>query len=191
MNIKVELVDTFEHIRQTFFPRWDRNKDWSVVLVDDLDGAQGRCEPGVKQIQLATYWEGDELTALIIHEIAHAAAGVDHGKRWLARMEKAAADAEKMGMGNLAAAIREQIDSYSDGFRVTAAMIYGELEDAVICQPQMSFDQAMDFVRRDCGLSREQFLKRFRRSRAVYDETRQYVEERARCRATWTREATA
>ena len=112
----------------------------------------------------------------------HAVAGVDHGQRWLARMKKAAGDAENMGLADLGAALREQIAGYSDGFRVTAAMIYAELQDVVRSQPQISFDRAVDFVRRDCGRAESDSSRGFRRSGAVYDEVRQYVEERARCR---------
>jgi hypothetical protein len=185
-----EVVDLFENIRQTFFPRWDRKKEWSVVIVDDLDGAQGRCEPEAKQIQLATYMEGDELTSLIIHEVAHAVARIDHGRRWLARMEKAAVDADKMDLGGIAGLLREQIKDYREGgVRYTAQMVYAEMETGVMCQPHLAFPQVVDWLRRNFGLSREQFLRRFRRSRAVYDEAQRDAEERDRCRAGWMKDA--
>lgn len=191
MTTPEDLIQHFDHIRQTFFPRWEAGKGWCIVVADDLDGAQGKCNTELKQIQIVSHPKGDELTGLIIHESAHAVAGGDHGKRWMARMEKAAADAERMGMAGVANTLREQIAGYGDGFKPAPTTVYNELVDAVVHQPQMSFEQAVDFVRRGYGLSRDEFVRRFRRAAVVYDEARQYVEERARAKTAWAEESTA
>lgn len=37
----MEFTASVEYIRRTFFPDWDKGRQWQVVQVDDLDGAQG------------------------------------------------------------------------------------------------------------------------------------------------------
>ena len=181
----MEFTASVEYIRRTFFPDWDKGRQWQVVQVDDLDGAQGRCERTTKTISILDGIKQDDLFALLIHEIAHAVSNDCHGKRWLQRMEDAANRADQEGLPTLAALLRQQIVGYQDGFRMTAAMIYGEIENCVVSEPQVSFPQVVDFLRRDFGISGHHFLRRFRRAERVFEEAQQDVRESAEAKARW------
>ena len=47
------FTTSVDYIRTTFFPGWDKGRRWQVVQVDDLDGAQGRCERKTKTISVS------------------------------------------------------------------------------------------------------------------------------------------
>jgi hypothetical protein len=179
------FTTSVDYIRTTFFPGWDKGRRWQVVQVADLDGAQGRCERKIKTISVLGGIERDDLLALLIHEIAHAISNDFHGKRWLQRMEKAASHADQQGLPTLAALLRQQIVGYQDGFRMTAAMMYGEIENCVVSEPQVTFPQVVDFLRRDWGVNRNQFLRRFRRAERVFEEAQRNVRESAEAKAKW------
>jgi hypothetical protein len=179
----MNFTEHVEYIRQTFFPRWDRQRRWQIVQVDDLDGAQGRCDRGSRTISILGSMTGDELLALLIHEIVHAVRNDYHGEAWLQGMEEAASRSDQNGAAGLAGVLRHQIADYRDGFRVTATMLYGEIENCVIDQPQITFPQVVDFLRRDYGFSRDQFLRRFRRAKRVFKEAKQVARETAVAKA--------
>jgi len=181
----MNFIAIVEYIRTTFFPGWDKGRRWQVVQVADLDGAQGRCERKIKTISVLGGIEQDDLLALLIHEIAHAVSNDFHGKRWLQRMEEAANHADQERLPTLAALLRQQIVGYRDGFRMTAAMMYGEIENCVFSEFQVTFPQVVDFLRRDFGISRDQFLRRFRRAEGVFEEAQRDVRESAEAKARW------
>ena len=99
-------------------------------------------------------------------------------------MEKAAVTAEQLGRVNLAALLRKEIVGYRNPMaRVTAGLVYSEICDVVVENPELTFWQVIDFVRRDYGFSRQEFLKRFRRAKAVFDQEKRDAQEQARARA--------
>jgi hypothetical protein len=71
-TMKGSVEREFETARTTFFPRWDRRRQWRVEGVRDLDGAHGKCFPETKTLKMLDGITGLDLTALLIHEIAHA-----------------------------------------------------------------------------------------------------------------------
>jgi hypothetical protein len=112
----------FDLVRQVYFPRWDRKRLWRVRSAKNLNGAVGYCDFTGKLIKAASILENDdELTALLIHEIAHAATASYHTKRWLTRMEKAAQRAKRVGRSNLARLIRKDLNGYKDASISTSA----------------------------------------------------------------------
>jgi hypothetical protein len=179
------FLASVDYIRTTFFLGWDKGRRSQVIQVDDLDGAQGRCERKIKTISVLGGIEQDDLLALLIHEIAHAVSNDHHGKRWLQRMEDAASRADEQGLPTLAALLRQQIVGYRDGFRMTAATMYGEIENCVFSEFQVTFPQVVDFLRRDWGISRRHFLRRFRRAERVFEEAQRDVRESAEAKARW------
>lgn len=78
------LRQSFQSVRQQFFPRWDRAGRWRLRQVTDLDGAQGECCREDHTIRITHLPEGDEGTVLLIHEIGHAVANGGHGRLWWA-----------------------------------------------------------------------------------------------------------
>jgi hypothetical protein len=188
MNSKplTRLKEEFQVIREQFFPRWDRAGRWRIRQVADLNGAQGQAHAETRTIRITHLPEGDEGTLLLIHEIAHAVGNWGHGKKWQARMEQAAVTAEGMDRTELAEVLRKEIAGYKDPVvRVTAGLVYQEISDAAAEVPDLTFFQVVDCLRRDYGLSRKEFLNRFRRARTVFDQERREEEERARVKAKW------
>lgn len=164
-------------LRTSFFPRWDRARCWRIRQVDDLDGAEGSCDRRSKTIRLVVPPGDDLLDAVLIHEISHAAASPDHGKRWQARMEQAAQTADAMGRAGLAKLLREEIQGYQAALPVTPSEVYAEIKSAVGDSPARRFSEVLDSVRREYGLSRRDFLRRFRRARQAFDDAKQAEEE--------------
>ena len=181
---KPRLKHEFQTVRQQFFPRWDRESRWRIRQVSDLNGAHGRVYPETRTIRITHLPDGDEGTVLLIHEIAHAASNWGHGKKWQARMERAAVAADAMSRPELARLLRKEVAGYRDPVaRVTARLAYQEISDAVVEAPDVTFLQVVDCLRRDYGFSRKEFLDRFRRARAVFDRERRDEAERARVKA--------
>jgi len=161
-----------EFVRTTFFPAWDRKREWRFARADELDGSMGRCDRDRKEISVWNGIGGDHLTALLIHEVGHAATDDYHGKRWTDRMEKAAIQAQELCLGTVARLLREEINGYKDAFPMTASMVYDRLELAVFVNRSLTFTQIVELLRRDYGFTREQFLKRFRRAERVFEQAK-------------------
>lgn len=135
-------------------------------------------------IRITHLAEGDEVTVLLIHEIAHAVTNGGHGKNWQARMERAAIIAEETGRMELAGLLRNEVASYENPLaRVSAGLVYQEIGDAVAETPGLTLLQVIDCLRRDYGFSRKEFLGRFRRARTVFHREKQDEAARAKTRA--------
>lgn len=161
----------FDYVRQTYFPRWDRKKEWKLQVLEDVDGAEGQCRYESKTIKIR-YTVESRLRLLFIHEIAHAAASVGHDKKWQARMEKAAQKAETIGEFELSGEIRKEIEGYEDpeNLRPTAAIIYQQIEDTVRdSSTGLPFEAVMDHIRRHYGMSRPDFLTKYKRVQRAFD----------------------
>ena len=107
---EAELREKYQYVRTTFFPQWDRKRQWKAQLSGGPFASNGSCESETKTININ--WETDpkDLVLVLIHEIAHAVARDYHGKKWQARMEKAAKRAEEIGE----AAVREYQAQHPD-----------------------------------------------------------------------------
>jgi hypothetical protein len=182
--MKGEFLRQAVFVRRSFFPAWDRSQHWKVVQVADLDGADGRCDREKKTVSILKGIGGDNLTATLIHEIAHAVTDDHHGSRWQTRTEKAAVRADDLGLAALGNNLRRMVANYRDGgLRVTATMVYGEISHCVLDSPSVTFAQAVDFVRRSYGLPRAKFLRRFRRAKRVFDAARAETQHHAEAKA--------
>lgn len=179
----MDFATSAEHVRTIFFPRWDKGRQWKIVQANDLDGAQGHCERATKTISILDGMKGNDLHALLIHEIAHAVSNDCHGKRWLKRMEDAANHAQQQELPMVAALLRQQIEGYTDGFHMTAATMYAMIEDCVVTEHEITFLQVVDFLRRECGMNRIQFLRRFRQAERVFVKVKRDVRESTEAKA--------
>jgi len=108
------------------------------------------------------------LPVLLIHEIAHAVTDSAHGKKWRIRMEKAAEKARNVGELDIANLIYEELAGYDKGINICADHVYGSIEDAVLDVPDASFDKIIELVRRRFGLTKEELLSRYKRSKEVF-----------------------
>ena len=107
--------ETFDQVRKEFFPRWDRQRHWRARIARKLNGSVGHCDFTSRVIEaFQVPDDDDELAALLIHEIAHAATASYHAKRWITRMERAAQQAKAIRRSRLARLIREEIHGYGE-----------------------------------------------------------------------------
>jgi len=166
------LREEWELIRRQFFPRWDRERRWQIKVVSDLHGTMGRCCPEERTIYLACIPQGVKGRLLLIHEIAHAVTASGHGKKWQRRMARAALRAEQLGFYELADAIRNELQNPEEP---RAQLVYNQIQDLVQARPEIQFSQLVEYLRRQYGLSRADFLRRFRKAQEVYREAQSWV----------------
>jgi len=178
------LQEEFEYVRQTFFPLWDRKREWRVELVEDIDGAQGKCLLDTKTILICEKPPARvALQLLLVHEMCHAFSG-DHQKKWQNRMMKVAHRASDLDMTTLANGLRKEVKIYREAPRMTADMMYSAIFDAVLERPDSDFDTIVDRVRREYGYTKEEFLHGYLRAEREYQKAKEVVAANRRGRAT-------
>ncbi len=168
-----ELQKEFDHVRQAFFPLWDKKEQWSISEITGPYSPHGYIDDKAKVIMVQSMTPGQSLRVLLIHEIAHAVSSLSHGKQWRDRVEKAAQRAEMAGETSLAQAVREEIRLYNEACTAVTPMagtVYDRIKEACVSPSRPSFQQVVDSVRREYGLTREEFLRCFKRCRKVYEE---------------------
>lgn len=166
---KNRLQKAFEYVRTTFFPRWDKENQWTVSEVPELP-SQGKCERVTKTISLRYLPEkDDDLYVWLIHEICHTS-DPGHGKRWSNRMLRVANRAKAKGHNNLVKKICDDKEAFRSAKPLSAREVYQEIEDAGLKATDWSYDDIINWVAKQYGCSREELEKRFKRCRTVYDE---------------------
>jgi hypothetical protein len=166
------LQDAFLYVRKTFFPRWDRNAEWTVGRVADLP-VNGRSDEANKIITIhAVSEDDDELCFLLVHEICHAVAGTGHGKKWLNRLKKAGDTAKLIGRDRLGDLIYDEVERYARSekqIKVVAELIYNTIEDTVFYNPSASYEDVIDSVAMQFGFYRDELNEKYTRCREVYE----------------------
>jgi hypothetical protein len=96
-------------------------------------------------------------------------------------MTKAAQKPETIGEFELSGEIRKEIKGYNDpeNLRPTAAIIYQQIEDTVRDgSTVLPFEAVMDHIRRLYGMSRPDFLKKYKRVQRAFDAATKEREQR-------------
>ena len=168
MNRK-KISDTYKVICEAYFPLFDRKKQW-VVKYSDKIAADGFCDDKNKIIFIGRTTSRMSLQLLLIHEICHAVSNPGHGKKWKNRMLMVAKQAVSLGERELATRIEDEIRSYDLGIKPTAQMAYNTLGDCIIDLPKASFETVSKLVAKEYGFSPQEFERRFKRSKRIYDE---------------------
>ena len=171
------MSESFEFIRSTFFPMWDRRHAWTFAEEHPDCRGFGLCDTDGKKIVVTPgHPHGDDVT--MIHEICHAAASLGHAKKWQRRMEMAAQKAESLGLKDLADGIRKDYMAYNNSLPISACFIYQRLEDDVHdTHGECSFEDAVAETAEYNGTTSEHLLAKFKRLRTVYDNARREAEE--------------
>ncbi|AFM26028.1 hypothetical protein [Desulfomonile tiedjei] len=169
----------YDYIRSTFFPKWNRKGEWKLEIVPRFEDTndEGFCDWTTKTIKICANPEMP-IQVLLIHEIAHAVSRCRdaHQTPWLTRMEKAAKKADTIGMKDLAQMIRNDRELYTDVPVFRPSLIYNAITDAVVAAPQADFDQIINHVNEYHGnYSKQEFLKKFKRARQVYEKKKKEV----------------
>ena len=189
---EIKLMDAFQFVRKTFFPRWDRNYQWRIYLDSDLPSL-GRCNVQGKEMFLrGLQKDEDELHFLIIHEICHVAAkgALGHNKNWYSRMEKAAEKAKDLGYEKLAEKIYADVALYRDSEPESRSCepVYGRICDIVIdTKASLSFEEVLQSMASEMGLYPEDVLRDCKKIKKVYEEEvreyRKVIKQRERLQA--------
>jgi hypothetical protein len=169
----------FFEIKRLFFRRWDRHGLWRVSTRSRRT-VHGRCDREGRVIEIVVqHADPDERDKLLIHEICHAVADMGLGKKWRARMEKAARRADKLGRHRLAHLLREEITAYQ---RATEGLeqVYQTIQDWLMYEPDLTLRQVKWALAKQYGLLYSEVGKTFRRTEKVFREAkREALEERA------------
>jgi hypothetical protein len=169
------LEEEFNSVRRTFFPSWDKEKKWKIVDKEGPHRPHGCIDKEAKAVEVQCMGPGQSLRVCLIHEIAHAVSSLGHGKEWQDRVEKAAMKAETIGETSVAEALREEVRVYTEPFgaiKPTPNQVYARIKNERLGCPTHSFDQVVDAIRNDFGLTREEFLREFKKSREVFDSAK-------------------
>jgi len=172
-DLEDRLRQTFNDVRETFFPKWDRKRNWQIVL--DLNHpAAGRCDTEGKRIMVSAVGkDSDGLDCLLIHEIAHAAACTGHGKRFQARLLKAADCADELGRDELARLIREDVRPYQEENHIYrgAKDIYAKIGEWVWdTKGEATYESIVGSLATELGCYLEELEKTYKRCRSVYEK---------------------
>ena len=172
-----------EKVRLTFYPRWDRKREWKIEVVRGNHRAlyfcvHGKCLCDKKRIFLNESIvnehgaESEEAEALIIHEIAHAVTNGGHGAVWQRRIEKVITAAEAMGRQSLADHFKGELESYRGAPKVSLrAEVYSMIEDAVyVDRVSAGFGSLMKCLSREVAMYPGEILQKCPRCREVFQE---------------------
>lgn len=175
--IRNSLNDTYKRVCKTFFPRFDRRNEWIVKYSNKIPG-QGLCDKDNKIITIEGNKSEIELQLILIHEICHAVASVDHGKKWLNRVLKAKEMATTTGQSELSKRLKDEIQMYVKTDRIPVEVIYNSIGDCLMESPQSTFDTIVKYVAKFYGYYPEEFKRKFKRCRKVYEEEKKYLSEK-------------
>jgi hypothetical protein len=170
---KKRLTESFQYVRETFFPKWRKGADWAVKEDPSLP-YYGRCDDSSRTIFVqSTLEEDNRLHLILIHEICHAITREPHTKKWRDRFQQAGDVAKKIGRQELGDLIYDEVRRSSRNAkpaRLNERLIYSTMEDVILADFQVSFDEAIEEVARLWGISPEDVLQ-FKECKSVYEET--------------------
>lgn len=177
-----ELQGTFNLVKDEFFPRWKDRNNWTIKMDKSLP-CLGRCSMASKTIAFSNLpSNGDEILALIIHEICHASkgCGASHGKTWQKKMLNKRKHAKKKGMEALATRLLEDVGRYKEAIEMGAGTmdeIYNRMEEIVMDCPEISFDECLKGVALEYGATKEELWLRSngkipKRAKEVFDRAK-------------------
>lgn len=173
---KDRLQEAFKYVRQSFFPKWDKNSEWIVKLDLNLP-SHGRCFIETKTISLSYLPnEDDALYSLLIHEICHSSIP-GHKKKWFDRMLKASKTADKLGHTKLSEMLWKEVNSYKDSPIIYARDIYAKIRDALVDEPNASYESIINWIAQDLGWYSKEVEKTYKQCKKVYNGQFKWIHE--------------
>lgn len=169
---KRRLAGAFHYVRGTFFPKWRKGDEWAVKEDPGLP-YYGRCDDSSRTILVqSTPAEDDRLHLILIHEICHAITREPHTKKWRDRFKQAGDTAKEIGRHQLANLIYDEVRKSSKNAkprRLNERLIYSTIEDVILADFRVSFDEAIEAVAQLWGVTPED-VRQFKDCRNVYEE---------------------
>jgi hypothetical protein len=166
------LQRAFAEVRALLYPRWDRAYRWRIATRRnrhgrDEDYGSGETRWIVISPDIAACG-GEPLRLQIASEIAHAITGPAGGKRFRARMRKAAMVAHAHGKTELAALLEQEADAggavprFDDDVRLI-------VEDILMEIPGSSREGVVRMLSGALGLKPDELDRRYRRLRRIQE----------------------
>ena len=167
------LTEAFRYVHRTFFPKWRKADEWTVKEDPSLP-YYGRCDDGSRTIFVqSTPEEDDRLHLILIHEICHAITREPHTTKWRDRFKQAGDTAKEIGRQELADLIYDEARRSAANQkppRLNERLIYSTIEDVILADSNVSFDEAIEAVARLWGITLED-VRQFKACKSVYQET--------------------
>jgi hypothetical protein len=189
------LQKEFERVRETFFPRWDRKREWKVeytaeplaVTAEDHPYFIAYCAHSTKTITVlcSECLVGNQLKVVLIHEVCHAIAFkafglLGHGDFWRHRMQAIAEKAARLRMLEVAEDISNDVRVWKDLNTLLAWTRY-ELIERVARETEDDFSAVIDRVisvayedpegvYKPGGRPRNRFLRRYPLAKEAYEK---------------------
>lgn len=182
----MDLRKEFKHIREAFFPRWDRKGEWRVKQVWNLPSS-GKYDDTSKGILIRDISDDqNELHKLLIHTICHFVSYV-HGSQWKARMLKAARRAEELGRKELSRMLLKEVEAYRRILpeSIIYKEVYRRMEDVVWETPAISYWNLIRYIAKEFGLYPNEVRAKFRRSEKVYLMVKEEIRREKKVRKKW------
>ncbi len=164
------LQRAFAEVRALLFPRWDRAYRWRIVLGDCRDDRRvsGDGEHWCIAVRPEIAARGGEaLRFNIARAIAGAIAGGRQGKRFRARLSKAAADARLRGMEALAAMLEREAAGGGPVHRLSDDDVRLMVEELLMEIPASSRTGTERLLTAALGLEPGELEGRYRRLRRM------------------------
>jgi hypothetical protein len=184
------MRQTFDEIRRTYFPRWDRRRRWSFHVGIAPGMRRGSfCDTRAKAIYISPDdAESPGARASIIHEITHAVGHLEHDPPFQHRLGRAADRAAELGDTGLASQIRDDIEVCRRiAPRPTAEEVYALVREVVVIEQIHEYERVLDLVSDRYASTPEEFEKYHPRTRKVFEKALREAEredqEQARVRA--------
>ena len=167
------LEEAFQYVLETFFPKWRKGTYWTVEEDPTLT-YYGRCDDSSRKILVqSTPEEDDRLHLILIHEICHAITREPHTKKWRDRFEQAGNTAMEIGRQELANLIYDEVRRSSENVkppRLNERLIYSTIEDVILDDPQISYEDTIKTVAKLWGIAPEDVTE-LENCESVYEET--------------------
>ena len=167
------LAEAFYYVRQTFFPKWQKGFEWAAKEDPSLP-YYGRCDDNSKTIFVQSIPEEDDrLHLILIHEICHAITREPHTRKWRHRFKQAGDTATEVGRQQLASWIYDEVRRASEnekGPRLNERLIYSTIEDVILVDPHISYQDSINRVAKLWGIAPED-VTAFKGCKKVYEET--------------------
>lgn len=178
------LRQGFKYVRETFFPNWDRKRDWKLrkdkkLLTYSLDAD---CRSDLKTIIIGKVpQENTDLYYLLIHEICHSSKSYfGHASGWRERFLKKAEIAKKLSLNNLAEKIEQEVERHRENDAKMAGIsfsrfFYDQIEDCFLVNGWPSNTKYSEFLKHmssTSGMRPRELEKKCKRFKRLFYETR-------------------
>ncbi len=174
----LRLISLFDEVKKTYFSRWDPSGEWQIRSKTRLsEGYNGdaMCNQNTKTIEIQQRFiakDDNEFRCLLAHEMCHAVVNGNHGQKWQTRFLKVANLAELLRQRSFADKIRAEVKLFQNAQKPTLHRIRQSIEDALLDQPDASFELVIKGVAHNWGYTADGLTKRYPFLKKYFDKAK-------------------